>query len=71
MSAKVETRVFGAVVTILLSVIAWTGNRIVSKVDELDQKAGHQGETLARFDVRLGNVENDVEKLARVRVLGP
>lgn len=60
---RVELRAFGAVVTILLSVIVWTGNRLVAQLDKVNDTVIEQGNALGRFDVRLGSVEKALDRM--------
>ena len=54
---------FGVVVSALLSVLVWTGTRMVSGFDRLNEEVVSHGLTLGRFDERLGHVEKNVETI--------
>lgn len=50
----------GFVCTLLLALLAWTGQRMVSQVEALANAVASHAVALARFDQRLEHIEADM-----------
>lgn len=57
------TEMVQALGTLLLAVLAWTGNRMVRQMDTLAGTVQKHGEYFAGLDARMGHVDDRLERI--------